>query len=80
MLPEFRATLNQIPGWKVPGVDDLEGCSGCDVRYFCGEVAGHLPTQQLEGWMGRILCVRHTGSSFPAFYGRGTTPERLRQT
>ncbi|MDD4792887.1 MAG: radical SAM protein [Firmicutes bacterium] len=52
MLPEFEATLNQIPGWKVPGVDDLEGCSGCDVRYFCGggcRASAYSATGRLDG-------------------------------
>jgi len=41
------------------------------------EAAGRQHTQQLEGWMGEILCARHIESSFPAFYGRGMTLEQL---
>lgn len=38
--------------WKVPGVDDMEGCSDCDVRYFCGggcRASAYSATGRLDG-------------------------------
>lgn len=38
--------------WNVPGVDCLEGCSGCDVRYFCGggcRASAYAATGRLDG-------------------------------